>query len=83
MGCLKAQDKWVNFYLLLMDKLIQITTGVSVSKAKDTGTAESEQSCSLQSKVGTYWQLSGEIMSIAAAYVVRVLRTNRLVSFIC
>lgn len=50
-----------------------------VSKVKDIGTGESEQSCSLQSKVGTYWQLSGEVMSTAAAWVVHVLRANRLV----
>lgn len=42
---------------------------------------DSEQLCSLQSKVWKYRQLNGEVMSTAAAYVVLVLRINRLVQF--
>lgn len=64
-----------------MGKLTEIIAGGSGSKAKDTGPAKSKQSHSLQGKVGTYWQLNSKVMSTAAAYVVHVLRINRLVQF--
>lgn len=60
-----------------MGKFTVIITGGSGSKVKDTGPEKSKQSHSLQSKVGTFWQLNSEVMSTAAAYVVQVLRINR------